>query len=413
MSLRLLFIILAVLQLGVWVLVALVASTPWLFYAAEGLAAVNVALLIWFYRRVLRPLDSLAAGLDILKAQDWNSKLRRVGQREVDKIVDVFNAMLEKLKLQRIRHEERSHFINLLIQSSPVGMVVFATPKVTNPAFDTIVADYPEIAGRIDALAAGGEATYQTPDGRRLRYSSHSFIDRGIRRRFVVVEDVTGAVEQAQRAAFGSIIRLLSHEVNNTVAGLSSTLSTMADCTADAEMAEMLRSCAGRSLSLSDFVSGYASLAKMPEAHLAMSDLNALVEANRHLLSGICSNLRVAIHFSPSPGTANCAIDADLMSRALINIVKNAAESAAATGEDGQVWVEVDNRRGRPQLTVTDNGPGITVEKIQKMSTPFFSDKPAGQGIGLFLVREVLRRHNARYTLSTHPDGLTRFVISL
>ena len=95
-----------------------------MFYIAEAIVLVNILYIIFFYTRLIRPLNNLYSGIDLLKSQDWNSRLRHVGQKDVDNISDIFNAMLTRLKQQRIRYEEQTHFVNLLIHAAPVGVVV-------------------------------------------------------------------------------------------------------------------------------------------------------------------------------------------------------------------------------------------------------------------------------------------------
>ena len=126
MTLRLLFFVLVVIVLALGGVAAAAAYSTGsvLFFIAEGMVVIVLLFLIFFYRRIMRPLNALANGLDILRAQDWNTSLRHVGQSEVDNIVDTFNHMLVRLKDQRIRYEERSRLVDLLIQAAPVGVVI-------------------------------------------------------------------------------------------------------------------------------------------------------------------------------------------------------------------------------------------------------------------------------------------------
>ena len=96
----------------------------------------------------------------------------------------------------------------------------------------------------------------------------------------------------------------------------------------------------------------------------------------------------------------------------LVNFFKNAVESIAQTGHKGEVTIATSrSEKGGLLVTVTDNGAGISPEKSLKIFTPFFTDKPSGQGVGLTFVREVLRRHRCSYSLQTDSDSLTRFTI--
>ncbi|MDE6334277.1 MAG: PAS domain-containing sensor histidine kinase, partial [Muribaculaceae bacterium] len=232
MKLRVFFIILTVfiLVIGGIATVSAYSVSPAMFYAAEGIVVAALLFLIFFYRRIMRPLDALANGLDILRAQDWNTTLRRVGQSEVDNIVDTFNLMLLRLKDQRIRYEERSRLVDLLIQAAPAGVAILdfdGTHKVVNEACRAMLDASDGLDGFLRTLARGDTADYITAAGGTLRCSCHSFIDRGVSHGFYIIEDITASVSAAERAAYEKIIRIISHEVNNTVAGLGSAFDTL------------------------------------------------------------------------------------------------------------------------------------------------------------------------------------------
>lgn len=412
MRLRYLFMMLAVVLLVPWCLLFYFVSdrlsVTW-FYMLELLAVACCAGLWIFYRKVMSPLDTLSGGLDMLCAQDWNNSLRKVGQPEVDKIADVFNEMLVKLKEQRIRYEERTHFLNLLIESAPIGVVILdfdGKAVVRNPAalqLDLAAAD-------LDDLEVGMSHDYRTSSGRVIRCSCYSFIDRGVEHRCYIAEDISGSVTAAERGAYEKVIRVMAHEVNNTMAGFSSALSTALPEIPDAEIQEVLKACWQRSSELSAFTARFAEVVKIPAPRLRAVSLAGLVESERRFLESMAVPKGIEMAFDVSEtGGDEVAADPELLLQVLVNIVKNSVESILSTGRaDGRITVNVDGKT----LTVTDNGAGISPEKSTRLFTPFFTDKPHGQGIGLMFVREVLTAHNTRFSLVTSPDdNLTRFTV--
>lgn len=425
MTLRLFFIILTaiVLAMGGVAAVAAYGTDNTLFFIAEGLVIVALMFLILFYRRIMRPLNALTDGLDILRAQDWNTALRHVGQSEVDRIADTFNHMLARLKDQRIRYEERSRLVDLLVQAAPVGVVILGFdghPKMVNAAARALFDSSPGFEPFLYALACGDNTYYITAAGGTLRCSCHSFVDCGVEHRFYIIEDITASVSAAERAAYEKIIRIISHEVNNTVAGLGSAFDTL-DCVL-AEVSGMddcralMQSCAERSHALSGFISRYADVVRIPPAELVGTPVGQFVTRSAPFLQSIGAQYGVPVVVETSPDTPEALIDSTLLEQALVNIVKNAVESAATLpAGTGRVAVgTIRDAAGRATITVTDNGPGISVEKSRRIFTPFFTDKPQGQGVGLTLVRDILNRHRARFTLATDPaDRLTRFTIIL
>jgi len=424
MTLRLFFIVLVCFVAGLGALGAVAAygGAQWLFFAVEGVMLAAVFFLIFFYRRIMRPLDALANGLDILRAQDWNTALRHVGQSEVDNIVDTFNHMLVRLKEQRIRYEERSRLVDLLIQAAPMGVVILdfdGRPMLVNSAGIALLEASAGLDPFIRGLDEGVSADYIASGGNTLRCSCHSFVDRGVLHRFYIIEDITASIASAERSAYEKIIRIMSHEVNNTVAGLVSAFDTL-DCVL-AETSGMddcivlMRSCSERLRSLSEFVSRYSEVVKIPPVDLKPRAPGRFVNRLTPFLQSVGAPAGVRVEVMADDDVSEALIDDVLFEQVLVNIVKNAVESVATLPDGasaGLVTVRVSGNDGRPVIEVTDNGPGISEEKSRKIFTPFYTDKPQGQGIGLTFVRDVLSRHGARFSLSTE-NGVTRFRIEL
>ena len=126
MKLKSFFFILAFLLAVVWAVLLFIATKEngWRFYLIEGLITLSLVYLVYFYRKVIKPLNSIAGGMDLLRAQDFSSRLAPVGQREADRIVQVFNRMMDQLKEERLRLREQNHFLDLLISVSPMGVII-------------------------------------------------------------------------------------------------------------------------------------------------------------------------------------------------------------------------------------------------------------------------------------------------
>ena len=420
MSIRLLFIVMAAFQLAVCLTAVIgaveVGST--LFYVLEGLTLAGLLFLIFFYRRLIRSIDSLARGLDLLRGQDRTTRLRRVGQPDVDRISDTFNELLDTLKAGRVQYEERTRFVDLLITAAPIGVVILdydGRVTLTNPAARRLMPDEQSLHRIIDSLAVGDTVDRLTDSGTTLRCSCHTFIDCGVEHRFYLVEDITNSVAAAERAAYEKVIRIISHEVNNTVAGVGAAIEAavpaLGDAEAAAEVAEVLASCAARTDSLARFINRFADVIRIPDPQRTPVGLRDFIRRNAPFLQSLGSASGVKVTIAAVGDNPEVSIDAPLMGQALVNIVKNAVESSA--GHPGAaVSVSVGRRDGRPVLEVTDNGAGIDADKGRRLFTPFYTDKPGGQGIGLTFVRDVVRRHGATCRLATGPDALTRFTIT-
>lgn len=407
MNLRFFFICFLLLQVPVYAVLMWLTfeSHPALFYGAEIMLAADVAACIFLYRKVIVPVETLANGMDLLKGQDWNVALRPLGQPEVDALVDVFNEMMSRMHAQRLSLEEQRHFLTLLVAEAPVGIVVKSfggVERMINPAAKAMFELYPGLAERMDSIPDGAEDTVRFDSSHLYKVLHRHFIENGIRCSFYMIENIAPVIAAAERGAYAKLIRLMAHEVNNTVAAMSTALGAVEADDPDG----LLDACRHRAMTLSGFIGRFADLVKTPEPHLAPFDTAVMARNCAPFLESICTQAGVRFESDIESGALVEADEAQI-EQVLVNVVKNACES---TGRGGKVVLGVNGRC----ITVTDNGPGISPEKAEQMTTPFFTDKPGGQGIGLTFVREVLRRHGCDFSLSTSPsDGLTRFVIRL
>ena len=429
MRLRYFFIILAVLQLSVWVVMLAfsfdVRSIA--FYAVEALTVANIAFLVYFYRRVLKPIDSITAGFDLLKEQDFNSSLTKRGHYEADKIVDLFNAMLAQLRSERLHNQEQNHLLNMLIECSPMGVVMMNSNDriiLANTASLKMLEEYNAVGARLEdfrsplaqdllKLKQGESTTVRTRNSMIYRCSKHSFVDSGVPHPFYLIESLTDEMMKAERNAYEKVIRIMAHEVNNTVAGLSSALDTVdsiLEQMGNAEdVREMMQVCVERSVKMSSFITNLSNVVKIPDAVLKDVQLNDVIEQLSILFQSYCAEKNIRLHLNCCDEDTSVKIDVPLFEQVLQNVVKNAVESIV---NDGDIYITTAIDKNRVRLEIADTGKGISKEVEQNLFSPFFTTKPSGQGIGLMFVREILVRHHCTFSLYTDEDHLTRFIIT-
>ena len=429
MKLKSLFFILAFLLAVVWAVLLFIATKEngWRFYLIEGLITLSLVYLVYFYRKVIKPLNSIAGGMDLLRAQDFSSRLAPVGQREADRIVQVFNRMMDQLKEERLRLREQNHFLDLLISVSPMGVMILTLDEkisMTNKAALEFMDEGPEenligksmdelngtLAEELKRLAKGATETIRLSNSRIYRCSRLSFIDRGFAHPFYLIESLTSDVMKAEKKAYEKVIRMIAHEVNNSVAGIASTLDTVNDAlqTIDdtEDLQEVMKVCIERSFSMSRFITNFADVVKIPEPQLEEVSLNDRVFACKRFMENVCQSRNIDLQMNLCEENPTVSIDTSLFEQVLINIIKNAAESI---GEKGNITIRTS--ASPLMLEIGDTGQGISKETETMLFTPFFSTKPNGQGIGLIFIREVLMKHNCNFSLRTYPDGITRFRI--
>lgn len=431
MKLRWLFGILAVLLvvIGTGMLWLLRDRTLSVLWGVELLIGGTLVYLAYFYRKVVQPLDMVANGMDLLREQDFSSRLRPVGQAEADRIVQIFNRMMSQLKEERMRLREQNRFLDLLIDVSPMGVIIFdfdyRVTMINKAALRflalsddgalkgrTLDCCTEPLAGEILRIPQGETRTVRLGDAMIYRCSRLAFLDRGADHPFVLVESLTSEVVRAEKKAYEKVIRMIAHEVNNTVGGVTSALDTarsLLDGTDDgAELCDIMTMCIERSWSMSRFITKFADVVKIPTPQLQACRLNGLVASCSVFMETMCRNHKADFRCELCGEDPEVEIDRVLFEQVLVNIVKNAVESFGDRG--GEVCVRT--APCEPMIEITDNGRPIPREVEARLFTPFFSTKPDGQGLGLLFVREVLDRHGCAFSLRTHDDGLTKFRIS-
>lgn len=396
------------------------------YYIMEGTIAFILIYLIVFYNKIVKPMHTIGNGMELLREQDFSSRLSPVGQHEADRIVNIFNRMMDQLKNERLRLREQNHFLDLLIQASPMGVIITdldgnisqANPmaikmlgihleSLLNKPIEKI--DSP-LGTELAALSKEETRVVRLNDANIYRCTFTFFIDRGFQHPFYLIERMTDEVIRAEKKAYEKVIRMIAHEVNNTTAGITSTLDTVEQALATEkdmeEICDVMHVCTERCFSMSKFITRFADVVKIPEPLLARNSLNETATTCVRFMEGLCNDHHIQLTLQCAPDVGDVNLDTSLFEQVLVNIIKNAVESI---GQDGEIRITT---TAPASLEVADNGPGISKETEEKLFSPFFSTKPHGQGIGLIFIREVLNRHGCTFSLRTYNDGWTRFRIS-
>ena len=396
------------------------------FYIGEGLILFILIYLTFFYRKIVKPLNTIGSGMELLREQDFSSRLSPVGQYEADRVVNIFNRMMEQLKNERLRLREQNNFLDLLIKASPMGVIITSLDEdlsELNPmALKMLGVRLEDVQGKkmkeIDSplavelanLPKGEKVTVRLNDSNIYRCTHSSFIDRGFQHPFYLVETLTDEVMKAEKKAYEKVIRMIAHEVNNTTAGITSTLDTLeatfSGMQDTEDICEVLSVSIERCYSMSHFITNFADVVRIPEPQTKTQPLNAVVFSCKRFMETICLNRNIRIVMELDSVSPIVNLDNSLFEQVLVNIIKNASE---AIGHDGEIYIRT--FRNPVCLEIADTGKGIDKETEAKLFSPFFSTKRGGQGIGLIFIREVLQKHNCSFSLRTYADGLTRFRI--
>lgn len=423
MHTRILFYSLCIVVTALIVVAAAAPSGAIWIGGALGIAALGLLAYLW--KSDIKANRVVMTGMELIASQDFNNRLNTTGLHEPDKIVALFNTMIDRLRNERTKNLEQENFTRLLTQASPMGVMMLDFDRkvsMVNPAFLKITgmaaeedaigkkADAIEISLIKEMLKTGLGKSGVIRDGDVMMYRCYhlNFMQSGFKREFYLLESLTDEVIRAEREAYEKVIRTISHEVNNTMGGVRSVLQTMADTSDNSDVADVLESCDNRCEQMCAFVSAYADVVRLPEPMRVKSDLNEEISRIMPFLRMMTSeNVELLFEAWREPVVAD--IDTNMMQQVMVNIVKNAAESIAP--DPGRIWISTATEDGHALLEIANDGQPISEEAARNLFRPFYTTKREGRGIGLTLSAEILNRHGARYSLRTDSDGITRFRI--
>jgi two-component system, NtrC family, nitrogen regulation sensor histidine kinase NtrY len=407
-------------------------SDPIRLLAAEGLLLVSLIVGLRLVRGLFRTLAVIQDGAQFLQDGDFTARLRATGQPELDRLVGVYNQMVDHLRDERARLQEQHHFLAQILEQSPSAIVVLdfdGAISLCNPAAQRLLgaeasppagrrlADFPPDAALAQALAALGPDETRVlplPDGRRLKCRRGAFFDRGFPRGFFLIEELTDELRQAEKAAYEKLIRMMSHEVNNSVGATGSLLHSCLNYRPllpeeqGRDLEAALRVVITRTEQLGGLMRSFADVVRLPPPQPRPTDLEALLRRVAVLLRAECEHRQVTWTWAieEPPGTID--LDPAQLEQVFVNIAKNALE---AIGDSGTLTVRLGRRGPRPFAAIEDTGPGIPPEARAHLFTPFFTTKDTGQGIGLMLIQQILDQHHFDYTLESPAGGPTRFTV--
>lgn len=389
-----------------------------------ALGAVELFLMILLFRSVIMPASTAVRGMELMASQDFNNRLTYVGEHNADKIVTLFNSLIDKLRNERLHNLEQDSFLRRLIEVSPMGVLILdfngkismvnrSMAKITGIQNEeemlgkTLESLPTDIARSMLNVPLGDKMILRRGDVRMYRCYHLSFVQTGFQRHFYLLESLTEEVKKAEREAYEKVIRIISHEVNNTMGGVKSVLELLHDSSDEQDIREVIESCDHRCDSMCSFISSYAEVVKVPEPVRSNVNINAEIENLVPFLKEMAHD-GISVEFIRSCECLWVSIDIALMQQVIVNIVKNAIESISDKGiirimtgvDSGHVWLEISN-----------NGEPISEEVSYKLFSPFFTTKREGRGLGLTLIGEILNRHKANFSLRTGDDGITRFHI--
>lgn len=381
-----------------------------LFILSEVLILLSALLAIWLYQQLIEPIEQIKAGINAIQDKDFNVRLLTTGKNEVDELIRVYNRMMDALREERTKQEAQHFFLEKLIATSPTGIVILdfnEELKQMNPKAASIMeGNEPQFMAFIGSLKVGESRVWRMGNSRSYKIQKSHFMDRGFSRLFVMIEELTAEITEAEKNTYSKVIRMMAHEVNNTIGPVNSIINLALGnerlwLEPKVEpVKNALTVAVERNQNLNVFMRNFADLVKLTPAKKHLLDLRRLVENVASFLQPMADQHQVIFNLQLGAEPFFIHADAQQMEQVLLNVTKNAIEAVESTG---MVTFRLDQAVNC--LSITDNGKGIPKELNAQLFSPFFSTKKDGQGIGLTLVKEILLYHGFDFSLKSEETG--------
>jgi nitrogen fixation/metabolism regulation signal transduction histidine kinase len=367
--------------------------------------------------RIVSPLRTLANLLEAMREGDYS--IRGRGAHEGDALGEVMvqvNAMGATLRAQRLGAVEATALLRKVMEEIDVAIFTFdggENLRFINRAGERLLsAGSQQILGQsatelgLDDFLHGEAiriATRTFPAGSgRWEVRRTGFRESGLPLTMLVVSDLTRALREEELQAWQRLVRVLGHELNNSLTPIKSIAGSLSQLIArqpraddwEEDMRDGLAVIASRSESLSRFLGAYSRLAKLPRPRMAPVEIRSLV----HRIASLETRLPVRVEDGP---VLTVMGDADQLEQVLINLIRNAADASLETG--GGVAVGWRNGDGTVVVSVVDEGLGLS--NTSNLFVPFFTTKPGGSGIGLVLSRQIAEAHGGTLELKNRQDA--------
>jgi len=366
--------------------------------------------------RVARPLQTISNLLAALREGDFSIRARGAGRHDpLGEVVAEVNALGATLQEQRLGALEAAQLLQKVMEEIDLAVFTFDAEKklrLVNRAGERLLAQPRERLAGKEAGALGLAECLQGTDSRVLDMSfpggagrwemrrTH-FREAGLPHRLLVLTDLSRALREEERQAWKRLIRVIGHELNNSLAPIRSIAASLSRMLSRQslppdwldDMRKGLQVIAGRGESLSRFMEGYSRLAHLPPPRLQRLEVGDWVRRAARLET----RQEVAVEAGPD---LTLMADGDQLDQLLINLVRNGVDAALVTG--GAVWIGWSRRNEILEVWVADEGPGIS--DTTNLFVPFFTTKPNGSGIGLVLSRQIAEAHGGSLTLENRQD---------
>ncbi|MBD3375145.1 PAS domain-containing protein [candidate division KSB1 bacterium] len=382
--------------------------------------------------------------LQAIEYSDFSQSFRseRLGHsfRELD---HAFAKVIDRFQSARTEKEEQVRYLQTVVQNIGTGLIIFRqdgqVDLLNNAAkrllgvrrlthTDHLQQVESELPGIVHGMHSGQQVLVKLRRDDQLLtllVFATDFIQQEHSFRLVTIQNIQSELEEKEMEAWQNLIRVLTHEIMNSVTPIISLAGTAHDLlkkptrdsasVQDAEKMEDIRDAVqtieNRSQKLMQFVDNYRQLTRIPRPDFQIFQVQALNHSLYPLFKPTLQDKRITFYSDVNPQSLELTADRTMIEQVLINLIKNAIE-AVEKAEAPEIKFEAYlSDIGRPVIQISDNGPGIESHVLDNIFIPFFTTKPAGTGIGLSLSRQIMRLHSGTITVHSEPFVSTRFAL--
>ncbi len=403
---------------------------------------------VWaLFRFVDRTNRELTGFLDSIRYSEFTRtfSIKESGS-SFEELSEAFNNVMQDFQQIRSEKEEYLHYLQSIVQNIDVSILAYqrnGKVEMINPAakrlfqvnslreINKLARLSQELRDTLLKIEPGENHLVKVQDDDDILQLAIQCTEFKVKEKTILlatVKNIQNVLEGQETESWQKLIRVLTHEIMNSIAPISSLSATIdlmikeysaksegaakLDHEAVEEIQQALQTINKRSTGLMNFVETYRSLTKIPKPNFDMVEMNGLLENVVTLMKKETDDLNIQLDYNMEPDSIMLQIDEQMISQVLINLVKNAVQ-ALENKEDGVIAIRgYYNKRGRPTIKITDNGPGILPDVLDKIFIPFFTTKKNGSGIGLSLSRQILRLHGGTITAQSVPEKKTTFSLT-
>ena len=410
------------------------------------LGVLFVAQVIFLIRFTEQTNRKLARFFSSIRNSDFMGSFMDDGLgKSFDELNREFNEVIDAFKKTKTEKEENFNYLLTVIQHVSIGVLVFTRNgkvDVYNNAVKSLLQvkhlrNIRQLANISEELSTtlleakpGEKKLVKIFVGNELlQLSIHStgFLMHGEEYLLVSLQDIHPELEQKEVESWQMLIRVLTHEIMNSITPISSLASTVQDILKnfqeekkslsedEAEDMENITSAIStierRSKGLLNFVDIYRNLTRIPKPHFRYFPIATLFQRTLELMEPKFENLNIQISTKIFPGDLKLLADPDLMDQVLINLLLNAVDAVKEKGSRQISLMASVNLNNRTLIEITDNGSGINQDIMDKIFMPFFTSKKNGSGIGLSLSRQIMQMHKGSLSVRSAPGKGATFIL--